>query len=136
MDMFICTEVIEHMKPEFVEPWLRQAWKTLRTGGLAYISTPNADGSKATLPIDHVYEWKYEELSNLLRRYFRVICHHGTFIQMPNFKLSINRTLDGEWPDYLIEAIENRFDKNWQRVIFAVNHPKLANNVTWILRAK
>jgi len=137
-DMFICTEVIEHVNKEFVEPFIRRAWQTLRTGGLAFISTPNSDGSKAKLPIDHIYEWGYEELKTLLARFFKIESHYGTFIQLPYFKLArgSRNPFNGDWPDWLVEAIQGRFDKNWQRVIFAVNYPHLANNVTWILRAK
>ena len=54
IDVFWSTEVIEHMKPDFVPRWLNEADRVLRPGGLVYISTPNHDGSNDKLPEDHV----------------------------------------------------------------------------------
>ena len=62
IDFFWTTEVIEHMGKEFINPWLEDAARCLRTGGLAYVSTPNHDGSNDKLPEDHIYEWGFDEL--------------------------------------------------------------------------
>ena len=62
IDFFWTTEVIEHMGREFIAPWLDDANRVLRPGGLIYVSTPNHDGSNDKLPEDHVYEWGFEEL--------------------------------------------------------------------------
>lgn len=134
MDMFITTEVIEHMKKEFVEPWIKDAARCLHAGGLAFISTPNSDGSNEKLPLDHVYEWGYYELEELLRKYFDIQHRFGTFIQLPHFKraqASLNL-----WPNNILMNIQERFDQNWQRVILAAPYPQVSNNVTWILRKK
>lgn len=134
-DMFWTTEVIEHMKPHFVEPWLADAASRLRPGGLAYVSTPNSDGSNEKLPKDHVYEWGFGELRDLLEKYFEVKSVSGVFIQMPKF----NRARQ-QWPermsDEMVQTIKTRFDPFWQRVILAAPFPEVANNCAWQLRKK
>lgn len=134
-DMFWTTEVIEHMKPEFIEPWLNDAASRLRPGALAYISTPNSDGSREKLPKDHVYEWGFQELKNLLESYFELVRVDGVFIQHPSFNKV--RRLD-KLNDFseVIDLIKARFDPNWQRVILAMFYPEVANNCAWTLRKR
>ena len=134
IDVFMTTEVIEHMGREFIEPWIEASARKLRTGGIAYVSTPNHDGSNDILPKDHVYEWGYEELKEVLEKYFVIERHYGTFTQMNNFKNNHRANL--RWPQHVIDDIEGRFDKHWQRVILATAYPETANNVNWIMRKK
>ena len=134
IDVFMTTEVIEHMGREFIEPWIEAASRKLRTGGVAYVSTPNHDGSNDILPKDHVYEWGYQELKELLEKYFVIERHYGTFTQMNNFKN--NHRATARWPQHVIDDIQGRFDKHWQRVILATAYPETANNVNWIMRKK
>ena len=133
-DVFLTTEVIEHMGREFIEPWIEASWRKLRPNGIAYISTPNHDGSNDKLPKDHVYEWGYEELKSLLTKYYTIEAHYGTFTQMNNFKKGHRTNL--RWDQSVIDAIQGRFDKNWSRVILATVYPETSNNVNWILRKK
>ena len=134
MDVFMTTEVIEHMGRQFIEPWIEASWRKLRPNGIAYISTPNHDGSNDKLPKDHVYEWGYEELKTLLEKYYTIERHYGTFTQMNNFKRNHRANL--RWPQHVIDDIQGRFDKNWSRVILATAYPETANNCNWILRKK
>src|SRR5688572_768000 len=115
-DSFWTTEVIEHMKPEFVEPWIASAAELLRPGGLAYVSTPNSDGSNKTLPKDHVYEWGHGELRALLERYFTVESVTGVFIQQRNVTNG-RRQWPDRLPDEVYSRILTRFDPHWQRVV-------------------
>lgn len=132
VDVFWTTEVIEHMRPEFVEAWLQDAVRCLRWGGLAYISTPNHDGSNERLPLDHVYEWGHAELRGLLEKYFTVEAVAGVFIQMPRFRRA-QRELQ-RWPHGVVAAIEQRFSPEWARVILATAYPEYSNNAAFILR--
>ncbi|KKN62969.1 hypothetical protein LCGC14_0506790 [marine sediment metagenome] len=138
IDFFYCTEVIEHMKPEFVEPWLSDVCRTMRSGGLAYISTPNSDGSNKKLPKDHVYEWGYDELWDLFELYFDVESVVGTFAKMPSINKAQKEYLAGDreegWEDWQVKLIEERFGNQWRRVILAVPYPDVANNCAWMLR--
>lgn len=156
-DLFWSTEVIEHMKPKFVEPWIKAAAKLLRPGGLAYISTPNSDGSRDKLPADHVYEWGFDELRELLEKHFTLRSVSGVFTQLNNFKAGQLAAAiahkknypigDGDrrhypgglsfrLPDEIVRLIDERFDNNWQRVVLAMFYPHLANNCAWILEKK
>jgi SAM-dependent methyltransferase len=149
-DIFWTTEVIEHMKPEFVEPWLANAARALRTGGLAYVSTPNSDGSREKLPKDHVYEWGYDELRTLLAKYFEVVRVDGVFVQHPKFERAfrngpppgfepVDEAREYAWKNgvgYVVDLIKQRFDPNWQRIILAMLCPEVANNCAWTLRKR
>jgi SAM-dependent methyltransferase len=134
IDFAYSTEVIEHMKQEFVAPWLDSIHRVLRPGGLVYISTPNHDGSNSKLPADHVYEWGYQELKDELESRWELIEHTGTFIQLNNFKrANAEKGLIG---DTLLRAFHARFDTFWLRNVLAAPYPEAANNVAWILRKK
>lgn len=134
IDFFYTTEVIEHMKPEFIEPWLVDAKRCLKPGGLVYISTPNHDGSNKKLPKDHVYEWGFEELKTLLEKHFELEAVTGTFIQMVKFKAA-HRELQ-RIPNDLLNIYEDRFGHHWLRVILAAAYPEFSNNCNWRLRKK
>jgi SAM-dependent methyltransferase len=132
IDVFWSTEVIEHMRPEFVAPWLEDANRCLRKGGLIYISTPNANGSKDELPEDHVYEWGYRELYRLLTKFWRLESVTGTFIQLPIFERAQKQY---ERIPRVLEAIfRRRFDTHWLRNVLAAPYPEFANNCAWVLR--
>jgi SAM-dependent methyltransferase len=139
IDFFYTTEVIEHMERQFVEPWLVEAHRALREGGVAYVSTPNHDGSNDKLPEDHVYEWGYNELFELLDQYFTVEDVVGTFIQLPKFKRAQKEAeekrghYDG-WTPEQVRMIRNRFGRQWERVILAMPYPHMSNNCAWTLR--
>ena len=132
IDVFWSTEVIEHMRPDAIDYWLRSAYKKMRMGAVAYISTPNHDGSNDKLPKAHFYEWGFEELKELLSRYFTIKDVKGVFTQMNNFKK--NHRANMRWSQNVIDDIEARFDKHWARVILATAYPETANNCAWILR--
>lgn len=133
-DVFWTTEVIEHMGREFVEPWIADAARCLAPGGLAYVSTPNHDGSNNKLPEDHVYEWGHQELIDLLSKYFEIVDVHGVFTQINNFKRA-HRT-EERWPQHVISDIQRRFSPEFQRVILATAYPETSNNAAFVLRKK
>lgn len=134
VDVAWTTEVIEHMLPDRVEAWIKDMARCLRKGGLAYVSTPNCDGSREKLPKDHVYEWGFAELKALLERYFTIESHLGVFIQMNRFEKV--QKVQKRWPAELLTAIQTRFDNHWQRVILAAPYPEVSNNVAWVLRKR
>ena len=140
IDFFYTTEVIEHMEQEFVEPWIAEGHRVLRQGGLAYVSTPNHDGSNDKLPEDHVYEWGFEELGALLEHYFTLENVVGTFIQLPNFKKAQKAYEAGErasgWPPELVEMIRQRYGRQWERMMLALPYPDFSNNCAWTLRKR
>lgn len=133
-DMFWTTEVIEHMQPEFVEPWIAAAAARLRTGGLAYVSTPNSDGSNKKLPKDHIFEWSFEELKALLSRHFDICSVTGVFMQLTRLGPALRN--ERRIPQEVIDVVNRRFHPNWAKQVFAAFYPEIAQNCAWVLRKK
>ena len=80
-DMIIWYEMIEHVQPEFIPPMMKEVSRVLNPDhGIALISTPNANGSNKKLPKDHIYEWAYEELMEVLKDNFASIDTYGMCI--------------------------------------------------------
>jgi len=146
IDFFWTTEVIEHMGKEFINSWLEDAVRCLRPGGIAYISTPNHDGSNAKLPEDHVYEWGFDELKDELEKHFTIESVVGTFIQMPNFNKAqqtynqalseSSRQFPQAWTEQQVLMLHERFGKQFARMVLATPYPQFANNCAWNLTKK
>jgi SAM-dependent methyltransferase len=146
IDFFWTTEVIEHMGKEFINPWLEDAVRCLRPGGIAYISTPNHEGSNDKLPADHVYEWGFDELKDELEKHFTIESVVGTFIQMPNFNKAqrtynqalseSSRQFPQAWTEQQVLMLHERFGKQFVRMVLATPYPQFANNCAWNLTKK
>ena len=135
IDMFWSTEVIEHMGRHFVPAWLDDVARVMRPNALGFVSTPNHDGSNDKLPEDHVYEWGYQELKEELERNFTIEAVTGTFIQLPNLKKAMKEPNLG-WTPEQYEMLENRYGRQFLRVVAATFYPEVANNCSWIIRKK
>tara|TARA_R100001143_G_scaffold18039_1_gene19783 strand:+ start:7359 stop:7763 length:405 start_codon:yes stop_codon:yes gene_type:complete len=132
------------MGKEFINPWLEDAARCLRPGGLAYVSTPNHEGSNTKLPEDHVYEWGFDELKDELEKHFTIESVVGTFIQMPNFHKAqrvynqdlstSSRQFPQAWTDQQVLMLQERFGKQFARMVLATPYPQFANNCAWVLR--
>tara|TARA_R110000824_G_scaffold61832_2_gene164095 strand:+ start:2081 stop:2935 length:855 start_codon:yes stop_codon:yes gene_type:complete len=137
IDFFWTTEVIEHMNREFIAPWLEDANRVLRPGGLIYVSTPNHDGSNDKLPEDHIYEWGFEELKEELSSRWELQSVVGTFCQMPKLRKAMQNDDQDKawrwWPDQF-ELLQERYGKQFLRVVAATFYPEVSNNCAWILR--
>ena len=141
IDFFWTTEVIEHMGREFIAAWLDDAARVMRPNGLAFVSTPNHDGSNDKLPEDHVYEWGFQELKEELERNFEIVDVTGTFIQLPNLKKAMKKDAEGEhewdgWTPKQFNKLQNRYGRQFLRVVAATFYPEVANNCSWVLRKK
>ena len=135
IDFFWTTEVIEHMGREFIAAWLDDAARVMRPNALAFVSTPNHDGSNDKLPEDHVYEWGFQELKDELERNFEIVDVTGTFIQLPNLKKAMKQPNMG-WTPEQFKKLENRYGRQFLRVVAATFYPEVANNCSWVLRKK
>ena len=134
IDVAWSTEVIEHMPREAVEPWIAELSRVLRKDGTVFISTPNHDGSNDKLPEDHIYEWGYEELKDLLEKYFKLESVVGVFTQMRGFDAS--QKLKQIWTPEQITMLKERFGRQFLRVVAATFYPETANNCFWRLSKK
>ena len=138
IDFFWSTEVIEHMGREFVPAWLDEAARVMRPDAIAYVSTPNHDGSNDKLPEDHVYEWGFQELKEELERNFHIEAVTGTFMQIPKLRkaMSGDNYTQGGWSVEQMLLLQERFGKQFFRMAAAVFYPEIANNCAWRLRKK
>jgi len=133
------TEVIEHMKPEFVPAWLDEVDRVTKPGGLLYFTTPNHDGSNDKLPEDHVYEWGFEELKTELQKRWELQSVVGTFIQIPKLRKAMRtHEIDDfglpSWSPKQFEMLSARYGRQFLRMVAAVFFPQVSNNCAWTLR--
>lgn len=81
IDLIVWFEMVEHIQPEFVRPIMEEAQRVLSKDGIMLLSTPNSNGSNKILPKDHVYEWSYEELRELIEDVgFSILSATGTCV--------------------------------------------------------
>ena len=126
--------------PKLLNIW-DDAARVIRPNGLAFVSTPNHDGSNDKLPEDHVYEWGFQELKEELERNFEIVDVTGTFIQLPNLKKAMKKDAEGEhewngWTPKQFNKLQNRYGRQFLRVVAATFYPEVANNCSWVLRKK
>ena len=124
------------MGREFIAAWLDDATRVIRPNGLAFVSTPNHDGSNDKLPEDHIYEWGFQELKEELERNFEIIDVTGTFIQLPNLKKAMKEDSETGWTPEQFQKLQNRYGRQFLRVVAATFYPEVANNCSWVLRKK
>lgn len=132
-DVIIWFESIEHMKPEFISAIRSEVVRVLNPAGIALISTPNSTGSNAKLPKDHVYEWSYAEMMELLTPYFDV--------DAIGVGLNPSRIPRDQWKkrEKLVKRIEKAFGTNTAFSTTAVAplfSPEYCKNVLYICRLK
>ena len=131
IDVAWSTEVIEHMPREAVEPWIAELSRVVKKGGTVFISTPNHDGSNDKLPEDHIYEWGFQELKDLLEKYFKLESVVGVFTQMRKFNVA--QRAKQIWTPEQLNMLEERFGRQFMRVAAATFYPETSNNCFWRL---
>lgn len=139
-DFAFTFEVVEHMKQKFVEPWIKDIKRVLKPGKKLLLSTPNHTCSNQKLPKDHVYEWGFDELKELLTKHYKLEMVCGGFMQLRFFNKLIQQAEkkgDTKKVERLKKEqteIEKRFGRHWARVILAYRHPQSSQNCIWHLR--
>jgi len=128
IDFFWSTEVIEHMRREFVPLWLDDAARCMRPNAIAYISTPNHDGSNAKLPKDHIYEWGFEELKT------EQLDHQEPMVD--GIPARANRLFPYAWTSEQMVLLKERFGRHFLRMAAATPYPEYSNNCAWRLVKK
>lgn len=72
-DAAFCLDVIEHIKPELEEAFMKNICKSLKLDAVCIIGTPNITASKYATQASkegHVNLKSHEDLNNLLNKYF------------------------------------------------------------------
>ena len=119
------------MPREAVEPWIAELSRVVKKGGTVFISTPNHDGSNDKLPEDHIYEWGFQELKDLLEKYFKLESVVGVFTQMRKFNVA--QRAKQIWTPEQLNMLEERFGRQFMRVAAATFYPETSNNCFWRL---
>jgi 2-polyprenyl-3-methyl-5-hydroxy-6-metoxy-1,4-benzoquinol methylase len=66
-DIVTCLEVTEHIQPKFVLQLYLEIHRICKFDGDIWISTPNWAGGTGKLPKDHIKEWDYKDLVNVMK---------------------------------------------------------------------
>lgn len=108
VDLIVWFEMVEHIKPEFVEPMLKETLRVLNPKGTMLLSTPNSNGSNKKLPKDHVYEWSYEDLKDLIiKSGFNIEYAKGVCINPSRIPQDVMKSKERE-----VEALYKTFGEN------------------------
>ena len=95
-DCIFCFEFMEHINPKFLPAILSEANRLLSPDGKALFSTPNSNGSNEQLPLDHFYEYSYEEcLSLFWQAGFNIDSSMGTCVNITKVPKEDRDLLDG-----------------------------------------
>ena len=131
-DLIIWFEMIEHVKPEFIPPMCEELRRVLSPEGILLVSTPNARGSNSKLPKDHVYEWDYEELVQVMEQSFELVCSRGVCINISKIPVE-----EREKKSRVIKQVYEAFGENTafsSTVLGPMFPPQFCKNVIYTLR--
>src|SRR5690606_3663827 len=91
IDVIIATEILEHVSEQSAVDLMYEMYDILRVGGVAYISTANANANSRS-DAYHIYEWPLRKLLDILIEIgFDVSDVCGTYIDKKVFE-STNKT--------------------------------------------
>lgn len=138
-------EFVEHIPEVEVEPFLINVKSMMNADSRFFLSTPCYDGkNKAD---NHIKEWTYQELKDLLLKHFTIEDHFGTFMSQKDLKKALeenniyaNRILSqfanlNEGPqESLFEMLRNYYDSNLLSILFAPLFPSYSRNCIWRLK--
>ena len=124
----ICSfEFVEHIPGDYVEPFIQNVKSLMNPETRFFLSTPCYDGKNQAA--NHVKEWYFKELKEVLERHLVIEAVYGTFINQRDLKTC--------WqPDEidLFEKLHEYYDSNVLAIIFAPLHPEHARNCIWRLK--
>ena len=128
-DIITSFEFIEHIPGTEVEPFLLNVKERMSPETIFFLSTPAYDGKNKAE--NHVKEWYYMELRDLLQKHFIIERVYGTFMNQSAFK-EINKA--NEFMLLLFEDLREYYDSNYLSTIFAPLYPEIARNCIWRLK--
>lgn len=128
-------EFIEHIPGDQVEPFLLRAKQCMGRETAFYLSTPCFDGVRKAE--NHVKEWFYGELKELLEKHFVIEKHWGTFMSQKDFEDCIaddsprNQAMWEVWA-----KLKEYYGSETLAILFASMFPDRSRNCIWKLRLK
>lgn len=126
----ICSfEFVEHIPGEFVEPFIENVKSLMGPTTRFFLSTPCYDGKNQAG--NHIKEWYFTELKEVLERHFEIEAVYGTFMNQ--------RDLKKVWsPEEMVlfDQLHEYYDSNVLAIMFAPLHAAEARNAIWRLKLK
>jgi SAM-dependent methyltransferase len=131
-DLILCFEMVEHIKPEFLEAILAEINRVLSKKGTLLLSTPNRDGAgNNKFPKDHIYEYGCLELSSILKKHLTLNSKHGISVALkvvPKEIIEANKEILDKIYGSFGEAGRNPFTST---IIAPLIPPEYCNNVLY-----
>lgn len=119
-DFIVCFEVIEHFDKKYIHNFLNNIKQNMNQNTILFLSTPNFNDKKAK---HHIYEYKFEELKEILEKHFKIEKVVGTFINLKDIPEPTSKEFL-EWSDLFV------------KIVYAAKYPNLARNCLWELKLK
>ena len=134
-DIISSFEVIEHIGKENVDIFLNNMTMHANKNTIIMISTPVYDekvgAAKNHIINGNICEFEYDELEEILKKYFKIINVYGTFASQKDYKPIMN-----EWQMNFYNSVKEYFDSNILSNLMAPMFPKYSRNCMWILQTK
>lgn len=132
-DLIISFEFLEHIETIYSFPIIQEINRLVSPAGKVLISTPNSNGSNKDLPKDHIYEYSYEELTEMFKKAgFALEGAYGTCINISKIPAEEKKRLNG-----ILKRVYGAFGENtaFSSVAIApLYDPKYCKNVIYHLR--
>lgn len=126
----ICSfEFVEHIPGEHVEPFLVNVKSLMAPSTRFFLSTPCYDGKNQAA--NHIKEWYFTELKELLEKHFEIEAVYGTFMNQSALKKCW--TIEEMT---IFEKLHEYYDSNCLAIMFAPMHPAESRNAIWRLKLK
>lgn len=126
-DIITSFEFVEHIPGEQVEPFLVNVKGLMGPDTIFFLSTPCYDGKN--MAENHVKEWYYQELRDVLEKHFKIERVFGTFINQSAVKQVATPAVVE-----VFEKLREYYDSNYLSTIFAPLYPEIARNCIWRLK--
>lgn len=134
-DIITSFEFVEHIPGEQVEPFLKRVNNIMGIDTRFYLSTPCYDGIRKAE--NHIKEWYYQELKDVLVKWFDIEDHWGTFISQADFLAELQQGkseyagIQQTW-----DRLRTYYGSETLAVLFAPLFPEIARNCIWKLKIK
>jgi len=131
-----CFEVVEHFEKKYIHDFFNNIQKAMnpevagkpQSGTELFLSTPCFNGKAAD---NHVHEYTYKELKEILEQHFVIKENYGTFSSKREIM-----TVMTEFHAKVYEQLERYYDSNLMSVIFAPLYPEKSRNCMWVLKLR
>lgn len=128
-DIVCSFEVIEHVGKHNGDVFLRNMAKFCNKDTLMLISTPCYDGkncAKNHIIDGEVGEFTFDELKELIEKYFVIEKTYGTFASQKDYKPLMN-----DWQKEMYKSLSEYYDVNLLSNLMAPMFPKNSRNCLW-----